>query len=312
LGVSGGKDSLKLALFCRNVLGLNPLLVTVACPPEQASSTGIANLVNLTNHGFDVELIGPSPKSWKLFMKRGLLEKGNLFVSTEKALFSGVPKLAIEKGIPLILWGENVALQTGDAGVLGGEEWDGNSLRNTNTLSNSSVDWFRESNLPLNLIEPYIYPSTYEFEKANLQIVFVGWAIQNWGLLENGVYATLSGLQMREDKSISSDFIGISSIDEDFFSVNQMLRYYKFGFARTTEYVNEWIRKGRISRNQGKSIVEKFDGKCSDDIISSLCNYLDLEKRIFWETVHKFTNQELFEIIGPGRPTPKFKVGELR
>ena len=42
-----------------------------------------------------------------------------------------------------------------------------------------------------------------------------------------------------------------------------MIKYLKFGFGKTTDYVNEMIRLDEISRNDAIKLVKKFDGKCS-------------------------------------------------
>ena len=44
------------------------------------------------------------------------------------ALFSTVPRIAIDAGVNLIFWGENPAC-IGDSGALGVDEYDGNNLR---------------------------------------------------------------------------------------------------------------------------------------------------------------------------------------
>ena len=61
--------------------------------------------------------------------------------STELALFSSVPELAIAYKIPLIWWGENAALQLGDLNVMGDNGSDGNNLRNMNTLGGGDITW---------------------------------------------------------------------------------------------------------------------------------------------------------------------------
>ena len=38
-----------------------------------------------------------------------------------------------------------------------------------------------------------------------------------------------------------------------------MIKYLKYGFGRVADYVNEDIRMGRISRDEGIRINEKFD-----------------------------------------------------
>ena len=101
LGISGGKDSTRLAIWARDFLGLNPLLVSVTYPPQQLTKQGADNLNNLTEMGFDVYTTSPSPIIWKELMKKSFLENGNWAKSTELALFAGVPKIAIELGIEI-------------------------------------------------------------------------------------------------------------------------------------------------------------------------------------------------------------------
>ena len=49
----GGKDSTRQALWVREKLNLNPLLVSVAYPPKQISQIGADNLSNLIKLNFD-------------------------------------------------------------------------------------------------------------------------------------------------------------------------------------------------------------------------------------------------------------------
>jgi N-acetyl sugar amidotransferase len=312
LGVSGGKDSTRLALFARDALGMNPLLVTVSYPPEQLTKVGADNLDNLCNLGFDVYQTAPSPQTWKRLMRATFLESGNWAKSTELALFAGVPQIAIETGISLILWGENPGLQLGALETLSEEGWDGNALRNMNTLIGMDLEWLRKQEISQRLIHPYIYPGFSDFQKNNIQIVFLGWAMKNWGLLENGLIAGLAGLRGRFDRaSNTSDLMNISSLDEDWVILNQMIKYYKYGFGRATDYVNEWIRTGRISREEAISIVKKYDGACDESYIQSFVNFIGISSDEFWITVRKFTNPDLFDVRAGIRPRPLFKVGHL-
>ena len=40
------------------------------------------------------------------------------------------------------------------------------------------------------------------------------------------------------------DISGASMIDEEFTNINMMIKYYKFGFGRATDTINERIRAG--------------------------------------------------------------------
>ena len=65
IGVSGGKDSTRQALWAREKLKLNPLLVCLTYPPEQITKRGASNLSNLIDLGFDVVIhsLAPQEKS---------------------------------------------------------------------------------------------------------------------------------------------------------------------------------------------------------------------------------------------------------
>ena len=310
IGVSGGKDSTRQALWARDKLGLRPLLACLTYPPEQVTSRGTDNLSTLIEHGFDVVISAPAPETWRRLMRHSFDQFTNWARSTELALFSSVPQLAIRYGIPLILWGENPGLQLGDLKTLGKTGYDGNNLRNMNTLSGGALDWMSQSGVPPKEMNPYVYPTPDEFDKHNLQIVYLGWFLGDWSLTNNGMYASALGLNLRDDPvENTGDLRGVTSLDEDWVTLNQMIKYYKFGFGRVTDYCNEEIRHGKMTREQGIQLVESYDDSCSPGYIADFCQYIGISVDEFWAKVHASLNKDLFEISLDGKITPKFKVG---
>jgi N-acetyl sugar amidotransferase len=310
IGVSGGKDSTRQALFVKNVLKMNPLLVNLGYPPEQVSKRGVDNLANMISHGFDCITINPAPGIWRALMRRGFFEYTNWCKSTELALFSSVPRLAIAYQIPLIWWGENTALQLGDLNVMGAGGADGNNLRRMNTLGGGDITWLISEEIKRNQVLQYTYPSEDEMELANLRITFLGYFWRDWSLVDNANFSALRGLEIRKDKPWEiGDPHGVTSLDEDWVTFNQMIKYLKFGFGRVSDYVNEDIRNGRMTRKQGIQLVERYDGTCSSKFIDSFCAYIGISVEQFWEQVDRSVNPELFEKEGLGKYRPRFKVG---
>ena len=43
-------------------------------------------------------------------------------------------------------------------------------------------------------------------------------------------------------------------LDEDWATINMMLKYYKLVFGRATDYMNEEIRAGRVTREQAQAV----------------------------------------------------------
>jgi N-acetyl sugar amidotransferase len=310
IGVSGGKDSTRQAIFVKGVLGMNPLLVNLGYPPEQATQRGIDNVANMIEHGFDCISVNPAPQVWRHLMREGFFKFTNWAKSTELALFSSVPRLAIAYQIPLIWWGENAALQLGDLNVMGKNGADGNSLRRMNTLGGGDITWLLSEEIKQNQILQYIYPSEQEMGRANLRITFLGYFWKDWSLIDNGNYSALRGLDVRREPPWEiGDPVGVTSLDEDWVTLNQMIKYLKFGFGRVTDYVNEDIRNGRMTREQGIALNEKYDGKCADHYIESFARYIGITVKEFWLQVDKAVNTDLFVKEGLGQYRPKFKVG---
>lgn len=310
IGVSGGKDSTRQALWVRDKLGLRPLLACLSYPPPQVSQRGVDNLSNLIDLGFDMVVSAPAPETWRGLVRESFLRYTNWCKSTELALFSSVPQLAIRYKIPLIFWGENPGLQIGDLSTLGRTGYDGNGLRYMNTLAGGAMSWMLEAGYPEGQLNPYRYPDPAEFEKSSLQIVYLGWFLKDWSMVNNGAYSCVYGLAPRHNQVLESgDLYGVSALDEDWVAVNQLVKYYKFGFGKASEYVNEEIRLGRMDRAQAISIVEEFDGRCSHELIAGFCDYISISVDRFWEIVCSAANKDLFSISSGGTLVRKFKIG---
>jgi N-acetyl sugar amidotransferase len=310
VGVSGGKDSTRQALHIKERFGLKPLLVSMNYPPDQISQRGVDNLSNLIKLGFDCINIGCGPLTWKKAMRHTFLEYGNWAKATEFALFASVPRIAVAYQIPLIWWGESAALLLGDMGVLGSDPFDGNRLKYSNTLDGGDISWLLSEGFATTDILQYIYPSDKEMERANLRIVFMDYFMKDFSQLTNGNFAALRGLSVRKpNPDLDPDLFGTSMLDEDFININMFIRYLKFGFGRTSDIVNIEIRSGRMSRDEAIKLVEKHDGNYDPSVLEKFCTYIEIPISMFWETVKRYVNPNLFDEIETGIYRPKFKVG---
>ena len=309
IGVSGGKDSTRQAIWVRDKLKLNPLLVCLSYPPEQVSELGVKNISNLIQLGFDVLFSGPAPGTWKRLMKHAFLKFSNWAKSTEMALYSSVPKTAIAYKIPLIFIGENQSLR--DRKTIDPERpWEYNNLISMNTLGGGDLSWMKEAGVSESDLIAYGFPDKSEVKSAGLNVIDLGWFIDDWDNLGNAKFSTAYGIHIREDRiENTGDPLGVSALDEDWVTLNQMIKYLKFGFGKVTDYMNEDIRAGRITRSKAIDIVEEFDGACSENYIESFCKYIDITVSEFWDIVSKSINKDLFEIDSKRVITKKFKVG---
>ena len=95
IGVSGGKDSTRQALWARDKLKLNPLLVCFSYPPEQITQRGVDNVSNLIDLGFDTLIMSTGPETWRRVLKEGFFNFTNWAKGSEQALMTSAPRIAI-------------------------------------------------------------------------------------------------------------------------------------------------------------------------------------------------------------------------
>jgi N-acetyl sugar amidotransferase len=295
IGVSGGKDSTRQALYARE-LGMRPLLVSCTYPPEETTHRGANNLGNLISLGFDTILTSPAPLISKALMKNCFYRFGNLFNASELALYASLPIIAIAYRVPLIFLGENPGLAFGND--VGSSDYDGNRMKYMNTLKGGNpdvfkLDWMHDQDLYL-----YRYPSDAEMERAGLRVVYLGYFMHDFNDHTNTRVAVEHGLEIRTgDDARPEDIGGVATsvaLDDDFVIVNQMLKYMKFGFGKCTQEVGVAIRYGEMTRAEGLELVRRYDGRCADRYVRRFADYIGITVEEFWRVAESYRNQELF------------------
>ena len=292
--VSGGKDSLRQALYMRDELGLKVLLVSCAYPPEHVTKIGPRNLSNLIELGFDCITETPSPQVWKKMVKRGFYQHGNILKSCEMSLFVSAPKVAIAYHIPLICYGENPATALGSLEV-GSVTWNANRIKQMNTLK-GGPDAVKTPDITEKDLFWYRYPSDDEMAWAHLKIFYLGYFLEDFTRKENGEFAVAHGLEVRRDTPRNTgSYYNFEALDNDFSIVNQMLKYFKYGFGRTTHQMGEAVRLGTISREKAIAIVKKYDGRCGQRYIDRFCGYIGIDQREFWRVANSYRSRDIWE-----------------
>lgn len=294
VGVSGEKDSLRLATYVRDELGMKPLLVSCAYPPEQQTERGVHNLCELISLGFDCISVSPAPQTRKKMLREGFRKFGDWRASTKTAIFAGISKIAVAYHIPLIFFGDNPAVTRGELGagfITGGV----GSMNNRHSLNAepiaAAIDDITEKDLFW-----YRYPLDEEMEWAKLRIVYLGYYVKDFTCFKNAEFAIERGLEVREDPPEDiGDIYGFEALDDDLSAVNQFFKHLKFGFGKATEQAAEAVREGMLTREEAMELVRKYDGKCAPRFIKRFREYLEISEEEFLKTVEKYRNMDIWE-----------------
>jgi hypothetical protein len=141
-------------------------------------------------------------------------------------------------------------------------------------------------------------------ERANLRIVYLGYYMRDFNDNANGEFALRHGLRPRTGIDALPEETGslnaFEALDDEFVHVNQMLKYLKFGFGKTTQQASVKIRLGEINREDAIDLVSKYDGKCSERYIDKFCDYIGITREWFWEVAEKNRNRDLWQLNNRG------------
>ena len=308
IGVSGGKDSTFQAVYCKEKLGMNPLLVNSV--PDEITEIGRQNLDNLNKLGFDMISIRVNPKVAKILARKSFFEKGNIVAASEYCLWASAYIIADKFDIPLIIQGENAALTLG-AALDQEQSGDAFSVVGLNTLKSFKMeDLVIENEVVEKDLFFYKMPNIERMERKGIRAVFLQYYAKEWSQVYNADFAIARGLIGRtEDLHELGRYRRYTCLDSDLVVANQMIKYLKFGFGFATDEACYDIREGRLSREDAVWYVQEYDGKCGPKYIQAVCNYLSIEEKEFWTVVDKFVNRELFEKDENGIWHPRFTVG---
>ncbi len=286
IGISGGKDSTFQALYARDRLGLRSLLVN--CEPDGITKTGMKNIENLKQLGFDVISIRSNPIVLKKLIKKDFYEYGNPVKVTEFPLFASTFIIADKFNIPLIIQGENPGLTLGVSKTGLGTGDDALNANKGDTLSTGLKRYLSDE-----VSEKDLFMYRYDEEairKKSIRGIWLQYYTKEWSFSGNTEFSIKHGLNKRDDHNpvLTGRINPYCSVDSDMQIVNQLLKFIKFGFGFATDESCYLIREGRITREQGIKLVKEYDGKCGQKYIDEFCSYIGITKDEFWRVADSF------------------------
>ena len=283
--VSGGKDSTWQVYKCL-AFGLKPLAVTWR--PHSRTKIGKHNLENLINLGVDHMDITVNPKIEKKILLETFKRKGSTAISMHLGIFN-IPVVVAKKfKIPLIIWGENSAVEYG-------------YKKKKHINSDLNDDWVKSYGVTNNV--SYKELISYGFKKNDLffyttpkenykvRQIFLGNYIK-WDPLKVSIFSKKKGF-----KKIKKPKVGLynfSDIDDDFISIHHWLKYYKFGFTRLFDNLSLEIRNKRITRFEALNTIKKASFKPPLNDIKKFCKFLNISINQFFKISEKFRNKDIW------------------
>ncbi len=289
--VSGGKDSYFQTWYMKRKINMHPLLVSVA-DPFTKTKAGMWNLRNLKDV-FDCDLVTfeLSPFLCRKLVRAATIELGSPTWPIDRAIYVFPIRYAIQAGIPLVVYGENVSWEYG--GVLQEETYSAkDQIKNDVAKIVDPAIWEKHGINSAEDLNSLIYPSEKEILGAKLEPVYLSYFTQ-WDGWQNYQIAKRYGFRNLEHEwdriGYPDDYDQIDSIG---YLINPWFKWPKYGFARATDVVGYWIRSGLISKEDGVRIIEGHDGHLDRKILDDFLNFTGFSHAEFWDIVDKWTMKE--------------------
>lgn len=288
--VSGGKDSTWQVITALKA-GLRPLCVTWRTPAR--NSLGQKNLDNLISLGVDHLDVTINPKVERRFTLMAFERFGSPVIPMHMAIHAIPMNVALEKNIPVILWGENSATEYGgtvsDKGVEITRSW---LAKYGVTFGTTAEDWVGDE-LSSQELAFYKWPSEEQLKASSIRAVFLG-EFFNWDPRYTAAVAKEYGFK-EADTALVGQF-NFADVDDAFLmAIHHWMKWYKFGITRSWDNLSLDIKAGVISREEALQAIRDIGDETPYDAIEQFCQYVDISIDRFFEIAEVFRNESLWK-----------------
>ncbi len=294
---SGGKDSVYASHVLKTKYGMHHLTVTWS--PHLYTDVGWRNFTNwLHVGGFDNYLFTPDGRVHRKLTElayRNLLHPFQPFILGQK---NSAPKMAARFGIPLVFYGESEA------------EY-GNPIAETTKAAreeryfaaDASLDHMYFGGVPatelpahgvnLRALEPYMPASVDALRRAEIAVHFLGYYLK-WTPQECYYYAAEHTAFEANTERTEGTYSKYNSIDDKTDPYHYWTTYIKFGIGRATYDAAQEIRNAHITREEGVSLVHRYDHEVPRKFLKEFLAYLSMEEAEFFEIADRFRSRHLW------------------
>lgn len=280
---SGGKDSFYAAHILKYKYGMHPLTVTWA--PHIYTDWGWKNFQSWIHAGFDNILFTPNGRIHRLLTRlaaENIFHPFQPFIIGQKCF---APKMALLYKIPLIFYGEHEA-EYGNpiADILSAKQSGSYFSADDKTkvfYGGVSVKELEEDyGVKDDDLLAYQPANTDDIEKNNIEVHYLGYYLK-WH--PQGCYyysVEHGGFQPSPERTLGT-YSKYNSIDDRIDDFHYYTTFIKFGIGRATYDASQEIRSGDITREEGVSLVKRFDGEFPERFAEEIFKYLSITAKDF-------------------------------
>ena len=302
---SGGKDSVFASHVLKYKFKMNPLTITWS--PHMYTDIGWANFQSwLHKGGFDNYLYTPNPKVHRKMSREATIRLMNPFQPFIIGQKTFPLKMAAQFNIPLVFYGENSGK--------GGKKisYKVKSFKDTKDQAGFELDplkgkKFEDVYIGGKKVQEYLDEgftkkdlSNYKpldpniMDEKNIDFYYLGYFLR-WIPQEMYYYSVANTDFKANPVRSEGSYTKYSSLDDKMDGFFFYTAHIKFGCGRAMQESVSEVRHGHITKEEGKALINKFDGEYPQKYEKDFLDYISMNKNEFIELTDKFRPKHLWE-----------------
>lgn len=292
--VSGARDSYFIVHTIKNILGMNPLLVTYN--KHYNTAEGIRNLANLRiQFDCDIMTLTVSPDIVKNITKATMRKFGSIYWHCLAGQTVYPVQMAVKFKIPLIIWGAHQGIdQVGMFSHLDEVEMTRKYRKEHDLMGYEAedlVDEFDEINKED--IVQFVYPDDKEIERVGVRGIYLNNYIRWDSKKQHEQMIKMYGYESNE---LNRTFDTYNDIDcFNYADVHDYIKFIKYGFGKATDHASREIRLRRMTREQGMEFVKKYTLKEPINLKYFL-EWLGITENSFHYIINQHRNKQIWKL----------------
>ena len=270
---------------------MKPLTCTWA--PLVRSEIGVKNLNAFIESGFYHLLGTPNKEITRKLTSLCFKYLGDPFQPFIYGQTNFPLKVAVQNNISLIMYGEN------------GEVEYGGDMKNANRPTRDLEDhikhyfsgldptFWTKYGMNLKDLKEFMPPPKEDIYKNKTEIHFFGY-YKFWDPQENFYYSIDNTNFTPNPDKTEGTYSKYASLDDELDGFHFYLAYIKFGIGRATQDSAHEIRDGKITREEGILLVNKFDGEFPLKYFKVFLDYCNISKKDFEEIIDSWRAEHIW------------------
>lgn len=284
---SGGKDSAYTVYALVKKYGLKPLVVSF---DHHMYRPGVLKNAERTIKRLGVDYL-KFRTDWQLvkkLMRVSLERKGDIYWYQHTGIFALPMHIAVKFKVPLVIWGEPSSEYTSYYRYDEKEEVDErrfNMFINLGITAQDMVGFLNDPHVTMRDLQFHTYPNRKELRDLGCRSICLG-SYTPWDVKKQ-VAIIKKELDWEADvvEGVPPEY-NYEKIEDMMQGVQDYLKFIKRGYGRMSHLASIDIRNGRLTREEGMALVQKWEG-LRPASLDMLLGWLKITEQEFYDIANR-------------------------